>query len=603
MTPPHYILGTAGHIDHGKSTLVRALTGVDPDRLPEEKRRGVTIELGFAELELPSGVRMGVVDVPGHERFVRQMVAGASGVDVALLVIAADDGIMVQTREHLAVLRLMGVEHLVVALSKCDLAEPPWRALVRADIEELLAEAGYEGAALVEVSVPSKEGTQPTGLDDLVAALEATTRSIEHTREHTGLRLPVDRVFSLDGVGTVVTGTLHAGTVRSGDEVEVLSSRHGTRLVARVRSVQVYGADVEAAHAGQRTALNLSGIDKAQVNRGDTVAVPGTPCSTRIDVALTYLGVPGADVPLKNRARMHVHHGTSATLGRVRLFGEHLAPGERAFAQIVLDEPLVVQAGDRFIIRSYSPVTTMGGGTVLIADAPPRTTLDEDDRTLLVALEACDHDTIERIRHEREAAHAAHIRETIDRTLRAFHDENPDAPTMPRATLCEQVTSGCDTATFDRILRELAEAGTITIEVGTVRHRDAPTTAQAAQDDLGLRACALLKKQQLAPDATAALAAQLDTTTSALAAALAPLVTQGELTRLAGDLYFTRDALAHGAELLTAHFALNPHPAPAAELRDVLGVSRKYAIPLLEHYDAIALTKRDTKNARILNKT
>ncbi len=381
---PSLVLGTAGHIDHGKSALIKALTGTDPDRLAEEKERGITIELGFAQLDFDSGRSMGVVDVPGHERFVRHMVAGATGIDVVLLVIAADDGIMPQTREHLAIIDLLGIERGVVAITKADLAEPDWLALVREEVAALLEGTSIEGAEIVAVS--SKTGE---GLDELRATLDAIAADAPSRQAALPLRLPVDRVFTIAGAGTVVTGTMWSGSAAKDDPVQLYPSlREG-----RVRGVQVHSDAVDRAHAGQRVALNIAGLDKDQISRGDIVAAPGTLAVTdRFDARFTYLGLPGDDAAFESGVRVHVHHGTREVLGRVLLMdgADRLAPGGSALAQVRLEEPLAPRYDDRFIVRSYSPVYTIGGGVVLDVLPLRRTTLSADERGLLDALVAHD---------------------------------------------------------------------------------------------------------------------------------------------------------------------------------------------------------------------
>jgi selenocysteine-specific elongation factor len=299
MSTPSLVLGTAGHIDHGKSSLVRALTGTDPDRLKEEKQRGITIELGFALLELPSGRSMGVVDVPGHEKFVRQMVAGATGIDVVMLVIAADDGVMPQTREHLAILDLLGVDNGVVALTKADLADPEWIELVKADITQLLVGTGIEGAPIVPVSSKTR-----MGIDELLAALDAVATDAPSKHANLPMRLPVDRVFTIQGAGTVVTGTMWSGSASKDDPVQI----YPENVEGRVRGVQVHGVGVDRAHAGQRVAMNVAGVERDEISRGDIIAAPGTLTVTdRFDGRFTYLGTPGDDRPFETGARVHVH--------------------------------------------------------------------------------------------------------------------------------------------------------------------------------------------------------------------------------------------------------------------------------------------------------
>lgn len=380
---PSLVLGTAGHIDHGKSSLIKALTGTDPDRLKEEQSRGITIELGFARLELPSGRSMGVVDVPGHEKFVRQMVAGATGVDVVLLVIAADDGIMPQTREHLAIIDLLGVERGVVALTKSDLVDPEWVELVKADVEELLSGTSIEGSPVVPVS--SRTGA---GLSELLATLDEVAVDTPSKHAELPLRLPVDRVFTIAGAGTVVTGTMWSGSAAKDDPVEIYPSG----VEGRVRGVQVHSEHVERANAGQRVAMNIAGVEREQIGRGDIIAAPGTlQVTDRFDARFVYLGFPGEDKLFESGARVHVHHGTREVLGRVLLIErDSLSPGESALAQVRLEEPLAPRYDDRFIVRSYSPVFTIGGGVVLDTLPPRRTVLKPHERELLEALLAHD---------------------------------------------------------------------------------------------------------------------------------------------------------------------------------------------------------------------
>ncbi|MGH9804076.1 MAG: selenocysteine-specific translation elongation factor, partial [Candidatus Acidiferrales bacterium] len=360
----HVVIGTAGHIDHGKSALVEALTGTDPDRWEEEKRRGITIDLGFAHLDLaaPDGspLRLGFVDVPGHERFVRNMLAGVGGIDLVLLVIAADESIKPQTREHFDICRLLGIQRGLTVLTKADLVEADVLGLVRLEAEEFLRGSFLEGASIVAVS--SKTGA---GLEALKAELARAATAVPGKDASQIFRLPIDRAFVMKGFGTVVTGTLVAGSVGREEEVEVFPS--GRRL--RVRGVQVHGEAVEQAFAGQRTALNLAGVEASELERGITLAAPGFfQATVRVDARLRLL--PSAR-PLKDGARVHFHQGTAERIAELRLLeGGKLEPGGEAFAQLRLDAPLLVLPGDRFILRQFSPVITIGGGQVL--DIQPR---------------------------------------------------------------------------------------------------------------------------------------------------------------------------------------------------------------------------------------
>ena len=379
-TLQHIILGTAGHVDHGKTTLVRYLTGVDTDRLQEEKARGITIDLGFAPFLLPGGQRVGIVDVPGHERFVRHMLAGATGVDLVLFVIAANEGIMPQTREHMDILRLLGVNRGVVALTKIDMVEEDWLALVREEVLEYLADSPLQSAPVVELSSVTGEGI-PALLDALGTLCAQTPE-----RSSAGIcRLAVDRVFTMTGFGTVVTGTLWSGTIRPGDSLELLPSERQ----ARVRSLQVHGESREEAWAGERVAVNLTGLDKALVERGSWLATPGAlRKSHRVDVRLELL--PGAP-KMERHARVHVHHGTAEALARVNLLDRDvLMPGESCYAQLELETPLAMLSGDRVILRFYSPLFTIGGATVLHATAVRHRRAREEVLRQLASLDSGD---------------------------------------------------------------------------------------------------------------------------------------------------------------------------------------------------------------------
>ena len=358
----HVVIGTAGHVDHGKTALVRALTGVDTDRLTEEKRRGLTIELGFARLDFPDGSCAGVVDVPGHEKFIKTMLAGAGGIDLAMLVVAADEGFMPQTVEHLNILSLLGVRRGVVVLTKCDLADADWLAMARADLAARVKGTFLENAPVVETSAATGQG-----IEDLREMLHALVRQTREKSARVPFRLPIDRVFSVDGFGTVVTGTLIEGALHVGGEAELLPS--GTR--SRVRNLQVHGENTAIAVAGQRVAVNLAGIKKTDIARGDTLAEPDSVRVSRLlDVRLSCLR--DSERTVENGSRVHFCHGTAARLAKVVLLDrDALAPGESAYAQLRFTEDVAAKCGDRFVIRFYSPLETIGGG-IILDDAPAR---------------------------------------------------------------------------------------------------------------------------------------------------------------------------------------------------------------------------------------
>ncbi|MBI5709463.1 MAG: selenocysteine-specific translation elongation factor [Candidatus Eisenbacteria bacterium] len=375
------IVGTAGHIDHGKTALVRRLTGVDTDRLPEEKKRGISIDLGFAPLVTPAGVHVGIVDVPGHERFVKNMLAGVGGIDLVLLVVAADEGVMPQTREHLAIVRLLGVTRGIVVLTKRDLVEDEWVAEVRRDVAALLQGTPLAGAPLVEFSAVTGAGTA-----ELLAAMDGQLAGVAARAHGEPARLPVDRVFTVEGFGTVVTGTLWRGRIRTGDALELLPDARSVR----VRRVQVHGETVEEARAGQRTAVALHGVERDQVERGDWLVVPGSlRPSSILDVRFELLADVPKDWPANTRVRFHL--GASEIIGRlVLLEGDAVRPGGSALAQVRLERPTVAARGDRFVVRQYSPSRTIGGGSVIEPVAQKRRHAEE-----IAALEVHERGSLE----------------------------------------------------------------------------------------------------------------------------------------------------------------------------------------------------------------
>ncbi len=619
------MLGTAGHIDHGKSSLVRALTGTDPDRLPEEKARGVTIELGFAQLTLPSGRTMGIVDVPGHEKFVRQMVAGATGIDVVLLVVAADDGVMPQTREHLAIIDLLGIPKGVVALTKSDLVDPDWIELVTEDVRTLLRGTSIQGAPIVPVS--SRTGA---GLPELLSAIDSVAGEAVSRLANLPMRLPVDRVFTIAGAGTVVTGTLWSGAVERDAQVEVYPS--GVR--ARVRSVQMHGAQAEKAVAGNRVALNLAGVERDEIARGDIVAEPGSLSVTdRFDAHITYLA--SEEKPLESGTRVHVHHGTREVLGRV-LFMDvpALLPGGRGVAQLRLEEPLAPRYSDRFIIRSYSPMRTIGGGVVLDALPPRRTTLKPYERELLEALIAHDlssaaigllsaralpmtsaqvalalgvpragvADDLNRAPLERLKVGAdtyfvtgeaeRDLLAAIERELLALYARDPNATGIAALALRDRVDRRVEPKVFDALLGLAVERGIAVLAGGEVRHPKAASSALAEEEAAREALVPLLRSQGLAPGTVAELATAVGMDAGVVRKTLTKLVADGTLVRVGPELHFDAGAVASARERIAAYLKAHGEML-AKDARDITGSSRKYIVPLLEYFDAQGVTKRD----------
>ena len=632
------VIGTAGHIDHGKTTLVRALTGIDTDRLKEEKERGITIELGFAHLALPTGEVVGVVDVPGHERFVRAMVAGAVGIDLVVLVVAADEGVMPQTREHLDICQLLGIKRGVVALSKSDLVDPELRELAVADVAETLKGTFLEGAPLIPVSAKTGDG-----LNTLKTAIAEGLRDLPGRDPDALARLPIDRVFSMKGFGTVVTGTLWSGILRPGDDVVALPPLPGA-TAGKIRGAQVHGAAVAEARAGNRTALNLT-LPKEQLARGQVLARPGELEAGRlVDVQLEYL--PTCKRALKRRARLLVHAGTAQTLATVALLdAPALDPGQSGLAQLALDEPMVMLPGDRFILRGFALQrhhgTTLGGGVVvrtlgarLRRGTPETLALLRDNARALVAndvdtrtrleVERAGRDGITRaalqmrlpfsprvadaalarlassraiVRYDKErgafVAKAAldELKHDAAAAVDAFHAAQPLAPGMPREELRAKVSP--DVRLLHLVLESLAATGGLVVDRDTVRraeHDPARTRAQEALAPLAERALALFAAAALQPPRAVEAAATLAVTPDALQPVLDMLVRGGSLVRVK-DLLFHAPAVDALRDKLRAHFAAARELTPQ-QWKELVGASRKFAIPLAEHFDGEKLTMR-----------
>ncbi|HEX5706199.1 MAG TPA: selenocysteine-specific translation elongation factor [Pyrinomonadaceae bacterium] len=626
------IVGTAGHIDHGKTALVRALTGVDADRLPEEKRRGITIDLGFAELDL-GDVRVGFVDVPGHERFVKNMLAGAHGLDLVALVIAADEGVMPQTREHFDICKLLGLSAGLVVLTKSDTVDEELLELVKEEARELVAGSFLEGAPVVAVS--ARNGA---GLEELKAKLREAALGVRPRSTETVARLPVDRAFTMRGFGAVVTGTLVAGELAEGQEVELLPA--GRR--ARVRGLQVHGAAVGTAVAGQRTAVNLGGVEAAEVLRGMVVAPAGRLRPTQIlDARVEVL--PGASRPLRSRQRVRLHLGTAEVLARVAVLEEsgEVAAGERGFAQIRLESPVAALPGERFILRTYSPQQTFAGGSVLDAHAQKRRGARERDeaRARLAALEDADAPrrlalTVEALgargldraelaartglsdatldaalgRCEKEGALVecegvyvargvlGELAKAALKEVEAFHRREPLARGMAREHLRERVFTRAAQEVFRATLARAEAAGALVADREVVRaagHDLALTGEDAA---LSERLEKVYREASLeTPALEDALArAEGGRGRDAARKILQRLINDGTLVRVAGDMLFHRDALAELRATLRryAEERTTDRLIDVAAFKELSGVTRKYAIPLLEYFDRERVTRR-----------
>jgi len=632
VTTAPLVLGTAGHIDHGKTALVRALTGVDTDRLPEEKARGITIELGFAPLGLPSGRRLGVVDVPGHEALVRTMVAGAIGIDLVLLVVAADEGVMPQTREHLAICGLLDIRHGVVALTKSDVAEPDVAELAEAETRELVDAAGLAGAPLVRVS-----SVTGAGLEALRAALdEAAARAAARTARSGPPRLWVDRVFEMRGFGTVVTGTLVGGALRTGQTAELLPG--GKR--ARIRGLQSFGEPAEHVAPGARCAVNLQGVGKSELARGLLLTVPDALAATdTLDAELHWL--PEAPPLGPKPAAVECLVGTTARRARVAPIGAGtLAPGARGFARIHLeDAPAPLLPGDAFVLRGFARTdaggTTLGGGRVLDAHPPRRRRSDPALAAELAELAGGDPRVALRVRIARSGwagttrealaretglpdaaldaaldalagedalvrtadgallarAACAELERRLAGALASFHEREPMRPGMPRGALRGALPDNVPRAAFELALARLVASGTVEAADELVHRADFVPRLTQRQEAIAaqLRADAMIAG--LEPPTPRDWAASLGVEPEELREVLAHLERDGSLVRAPGELWFDRVAVDELRTKLIAHLEAHGSLETPA-YKDLIGTSRKYAVPLMELFDAEHLTVR-----------
>jgi len=600
------ILGTAGHIDHGKSTLVTALTGIDPDRLAEEKRRGMTIDLGFAHMRLPSGLEIGVVDVPGHARFIRNMLAGAHGIDAVMLVVAADEGVMPQTREHLDIIDLLDVRYGIVALTKVDLVDEVWYELVEGEVRDALEHTTLRGAPLIGVSAVTGKG-----LSELTASLEAVFDRVESRADIGRPRLPIDRVFTMSGFGTVVTGTLVDGAISAGDELQVLPGG----ATVRVRGLQQHNEKVDTATPGNRVAANLIGVEKDDLHRGDVLARPDVLAATRrVDARVHVLA--SAPRGLRHGAELLLHTGTVEVGCRaILLEGGAIEPGADGWVQLYLDRPIAAANSDRFILRIPSPSMTIAGGQLNDVaprkhprhDAAVRASLERRAagdvlqeelhkyprgvavKALLKATMATDAD-VSRLRARRsgewifaEEAWAA-IADRAIGELDAYHRAHPLRRGMPREELRSRL--GIQPAAFQPVLKGLADEGRIEDRQGEVA---APThkVVEAASDGPAMRLVELLSTQPFSPPSLP----EAMRTAGASAEMVRALAQRGEIVRLSDDVAFTRDAYEQGVVAVKELIA-GTGSVSVAQLRDRLGASRRPMLALLEYLDGAKVTRR-----------
>jgi selenocysteine-specific elongation factor len=613
----YVILGTAGHIDHGKSSVVKALTGIDPDRLKEEKERGITIDLGFADLSYPDGLTIGIVDVPGHERLVKNMLAGAGGIDLVLLVIAADEGIMPQSREHLSICNLLKIKSGLIAITKADLVEKDWLELVEDEVRDFVKGTFLEGAEIVTVSSKTM-----FNLDLLKEKIREVALTVESKPTRGLFRLPIDRVFTLKGFGTVVTGTAVSGTLSVDDAVEILPSN----IQSKVRGLHSHGKPLQTAFAGQRVAINLQGVDKEALKRGDSVVIPGKFIPTKkIDAKVEML----SDVPvLKSKSLVHFHLGTSETIARVILYGRNeIKANESCYCQFRLREPVITISGDRYIVRRFSPVDTIGGGEVLDS-LPSRRSLKDGTDDLQVfekgtleekiatkiqragiygktvsLLEGWIKEEIPSIRNAINLlkgkgvilqfedilihSNTYHtLKETVRKILDNFHRKNPLKPGMLKEELRAQIN--IDPRLFGNLLTSLKE---IVIDKELVRLASFRVALSQVDETFKSKIIGLLEKSGFQPLTKEELCQSLQTEQRKLTDILNLMAKEGSLVRINESFYVPSTVYRSMIEKLKAFYSKKPEMT-VAEFRDILNTTRKYALPFLEYLDSNKITLR-----------
>ena len=628
-TQGHIIIGTAGHIDHGKTSLVKVLTGIDTDRLKEEKERGITIELGFAPITLPSGLRLGLVDVPGHERFVKNMVAGATGIDLVLLVIAADEGVMPQTREHLDICQLLGVKDGVVALTKTDMVDEEWLEMITADVKDYLTGTFLEDAPVVPFSALTGSGKE-----EMISSIESAAREIPGRSDSGIFRLPVDRVFTMKGFGTVVTGTLASGSISTGEEILFLPGDRKTKL----RGLQVHGDSVSVSSAGARTALNLQGIDKEEIHRGQTAVRDGVLKSTlMLDAKISLLS--SAPRPLKNRERVRLHLYTAEIMTRTTILeGEVILPGEEGLIQLRLEEPAIALPGDRFVIRSYSPMATIGGGHILdplpgkhrrnrppvidrlqrleegtlqdrvevyleeagdygleAANLSVRTGLDTPEMKKMLSELAGESKVVLAVIGDGTLAYSAasfdRIKDRLLAALEKFHKANPAKAGLGRDELRSRIARELPDRPYRNLLEALEEQGLIALDGDTVRIGSHEAKLTPEQEALAGKILKLLEKTQVSAPFLPEIIEDLKAPLADLKTVLNLLADRGDLVRIKDDYFIVTGAHESLLKGVEEYFNTKQEMA-LADFREIVNTTRKWMIPLLEYLDRTQVTMR-----------
>ena len=621
----HVIIGTAGHVDHGKTTLVKALTGIDTDRLEEEKRRGVTIEPGFAYLDFEDGTRAGIIDVPGHERFIRNMLAGSGGIDLSMLVVAADEGVMPQTKEHLGILSQLGIKDGLVVLTKIDKAESDWIELVLDDISQLVKGTFLENKQIISVSAQTGEG-----IAELKAKLSELKDNLDNKDDNLPFRLPIDRVFSVEGFGIVVTGTLIEGSVKVGETAEILPSG----VKATVRNLQVHSENVEAAYAGQRTAISLAGIKKGTTARGDVVAAEGSLGVTNaVDVKISVL--PDTARKIKNGAEVHFFHGARSGLAKVFLYDKRdIEKGESAYARLKLDQPLPCKRGDRFVVRFYSPLETLGGGMILDSNPVERVIRNEktlealktresgtnteiaelaafqlggvfmesglckradlDEKSCISAIETLtENNGIIKLSQGKyiSAKSLEQVSKKCAQILEDYHKAFPLRAGMNIAELRQKLMPDAETSDVSAVLKILSDDESINLRGNNVCVCGFKPKYSAAQEKIREKLMSELTKAKYevpTPDELAAMF--LKGEKREFQQVFESLVSSGEIVMLSPQVYWLLSVYDTAIDLVREHYE-NNETLTLAQCRDLLCTSRKFTLALLEHLDAKKMTK------------
>ena len=621
----YIILGTAGHIDHGKSSLVKALTGTDPDRLKEEKERGITIDLGFASLDLSDEIKIGIIDVPGHEGLIKNMLAGAGGIDIVMLVIAADEGVMPQTREHLAICNLLNVKKGLVALTKKDLVEKDFIELQISEVKDFVKGTFLEGCPVIPVSSKSGEG-----IDTLKKELESIAKEVK-TKSPDGLfRLPIDRVFTIKGFGTVATGTLVSGKIKQDEAVEI----YPKGIKTKIRGIQTHNQKTEEALAGQRTALNLHGVEKEQIERGDVVSIPDyLQPAYMIDTELNLL--KDAKRPLKNRTRIRFYTGTAEAMGRVYLMDrDELKEGESAVVQIRLESPVVCLSGDRFIIRQYSPMITIGGGEAL--DPYALRHKKREANAIIKGLETFKKGNLEEkvlyfFKKEKSEKAAKGLEGWLDASaedlktvaaviagkgmiidigqglyiykgvleginekilslLRDFHKKNPLKQGIEKEVVKGGIKNISDTL-FNFVINSLQKAGKVAADKQLLRLSGFKVQLASGQEALKEKIISIYLKENTQPPLREELSKELKIDDRQTKDVINLMVKDGELVRINDSMYFHKKVY-DDIKAKVSRFLAEKKEMTVSEFRDIINTSRKYAVPLLEHFDSMKFTRR-----------